>query len=44
VITQGSLTDARIFAAMSMGIPFGLIVWLYRGTPRYRLDFPLTES
>ena len=43
-VTQGSLTAARIFAAMSMGIPFGLVVWLYRGTPRYRLDLPLTES
>lgn len=43
-VTQGNLTDARIFAAMSMVIPFGLVVWLYRGTPRYRLDLPATES
>ena len=43
-VTQGSLTDARIFAAMSMGIPFGLVVWLYRGTSRYRLDLPLTDA
>lgn len=41
-ITNGSLTDARIIAALAMVIPFGLVVWLYRGTPRYRLDLPVT--
>jgi hypothetical protein len=42
-LSNGSLTDARIFAVMSMVVPFGLVVWLYRGTPRYRLDLPATE-
>ena len=41
--TGGSLTDARIVAALLMVFPFGLVVWLYRGTPRYRLDLPITE-
>jgi hypothetical protein len=43
VLTNGSLTDARIIAALAMVVPFGLVVWLYRGTPRYRLDLPATE-
>lgn len=42
-ITHGSLTDARIVAALAMVVPFSLVVWLYRGTPRYRLDLPATE-
>lgn len=42
-LSNGSMTDARIFAVMSMFVPFGLVVWLYRGTPRYRLDLPATE-
>ena len=42
-ITHGSLTDARIVAALAMVVPFSLIVWRYRGTPRYRLDLPATE-
>jgi len=43
-ITHGSLTDARIVAALAMVVPFSLVVWLYRGTPRYRLDLPVTEG
>ncbi|MFT4556791.1 MAG: hypothetical protein ACI8P0_002763 [Planctomycetaceae bacterium] len=43
-ITHGSLTDARIVAALAMVVPFSLVVWLYRGTPRYRLDLPATEG
>lgn len=42
-ITHGSLTDARIVAALAMVVPFSLVVWLYRGTPRYRLDLPIIE-
>ncbi len=42
-ITDGSLTDARIISALAMVVPFSLVVWLYRGTPRYRLDLPATE-
>lgn len=43
-VTNGSLTDARIIAAFSLMIPFGVVVWLYRGTHRYRLDLPATDS
>jgi hypothetical protein len=43
-ITTGSLTEARILAVLSMVVPFSLVLWLYRGTPRYRLDLPTTES
>ena len=43
-ITHGSLVDARIIAALAMVVPYGLVVWLYRGTPRYRLDLPATEG
>jgi hypothetical protein len=43
-MSHGSLTDARIIAVLAMAVPFGLVVWLYRGTPRYRLDLPATES
>ncbi len=43
-LTQGNLTDARIVSVLAMVIPFGLVVWLYRGTPRYRLDLPSAES
>ena len=43
-LTHGSLTDARIIAAFAMVLPYGLIVWLYRGTPRYRLDLPVIEG
>jgi hypothetical protein len=43
-ITHGSLIDARIIAALAMVVPFSLVVWLYRGTPRYRLDLPATEG
>ena len=42
-LTHGSLTDARIIAALAMVVPYGLVVWLYRGTPRYQLDLPVTE-
>lgn len=44
VITDGSLTDARIIAALAMVVPFSLVVWLYRRTSRYRLDLPATEG
>ena len=43
-ITNGTLTDARIVAALAMVVPFGLVVWLYRGTPRFRLDLPVAEG
>ena len=43
-LTHGNLADARIIAALAMVVPYGLIVWLYRGTPRYRLDLPVTEG
>ena len=43
-MSHGSLTDARIIAVLAMAVPFGLVVWLYRGTPRYRLDLPVAES
>lgn len=43
-IAEGTFTDARIIAAFSMVVPFGLVVWIYRGTPRYSLDLPVTES
>ncbi|NQV28094.1 MAG: hypothetical protein HQ518_27395 [Rhodopirellula sp.] len=42
-ITHGNLSDARIIATLSMVVPFGLVVWLYRDTPRYRLDLPVSE-
>ena len=42
-LTHGNLTDARIIAALAIVVPYGLVVWLYRGTPRYRLDLPATE-
>lgn len=43
-VTGGTLTDARVIAALAMMIPFGVVVWLYRGTRRYRLDLPATDS
>lgn len=43
-ITAGTLTDARIIAAFAMTIPSGIVVWLYRGTRRYRLDLPASDS
>jgi len=43
-MTDGSLTDARIIAAFSMVAPFALLLWLYRGTTRYRLELPATEG
>ena len=42
-LTRGSLSDARIIAALAMVVPYGLVVWLYRGTPRYQLDLPIIE-
>lgn len=43
-LTGGNLTDARIIAALSMVVPFGLVVWLYRRTPRFSLDLPVTGT
>ncbi|MDA0284239.1 MAG: hypothetical protein O3B86_12890 [Planctomycetota bacterium] len=43
-MTDGNLTDARIIAVISMVVPFSVVFWIYRGTTRYCIDLPVTES